>query len=101
MGGCLYVFHNGYILIMEGLQYVTKFVFILKNKDTIYLFDRNENIYTFLYMIQIKKNNQKLFTQKEYFIKDLYLNQFQISRFLKQLKNRFYLFLKKNHFLPF
>ena len=52
-------------------------------------------------MIQIKKNNQKLFTQKEDFTKDLYLNQLQISRFLKQLKNRFYLFLKKNHFLPF
>ena len=61
--------HNGYILIMEGLQYVTKFVFILKDKDTLYLFDRNENVYTFFIYDSNQKKQSKIIYSKGVFYK--------------------------------
>ena len=63
------MFHNGYILIMEGLHNVTKFVFVLKDKDTIHFFDRNENIYTFFMYDSIQKKQSKIIYSKGIFYK--------------------------------
>ena len=57
------MFNNGYKLIMEGLRNVTKFVFVLKEKEKLYIFDRNEKVYTFfVYDLNQKKQSKIIYS---------------------------------------
>ena len=86
---------------MEGLHNVTKFVFVLKDKDTIHFFDRNENIYTFFMYDSIQKKQSKIIYSKGIFYKGSLSKPVSNISLSETIKKQILSFFKKEPFFTF
>jgi len=86
---------------MEGLQNVTKFVFVLKNKDKLYLFDRNENVYTFFIHHSNQKKQSKIIYSKGIFYKGSLSKPVTNISISETIKKQILSFFKKEPFFTF
>ena len=86
---------------MEGLHNVTKFVFVLKDKDNLYLFDRNENVYTFFTYDSNQKKQSKIIYLKGRFYKGSLSKPVSNISLSETIKKQILSFFKKEPFFTF